>query len=65
MSSNQKTEKMSKMDTEVAEVSMAVPEETAPAVEGVHQQGTCADSAQAPDPVGTQTPPLKGQKPQC
>ena len=60
MSSNQKTEKMSKMDAKVTEVSTAAPEDAAPAVEGVHQQGTCADSAQEPDPVGTQTPPLKG-----
>ncbi len=60
MSSNQKTERMSQKDAETTEVSTTAPEETAPVMEGVHQQGTCADSAQVPDPVGTQTPPLKG-----
>ncbi len=60
MSSNQKTERMSEKDAETTEVSTTAPEETAPVVEGVRQQGTCADSAQVPDPMGTQTTPLKG-----
>ncbi len=37
-----------------------MPEEAAPRVEGVHQQETCADLAQASDSMGTQIPPLKG-----
>ncbi len=60
MSSNQKMDMMRERDAEATEVSTSVPEETAPVVEGVHQEGTCADSAQVPDPMGTQTPPLKG-----
>ncbi len=51
---------MSEKDAETTEVSTTAPEETAPVVEGIHQQGTCADLAQVPNPVGTQTPPLKG-----
>ncbi len=53
---------MSEKNTEVQEVSAAVPGECAPAAGGISQQGTCADSAQAPNPVGTQTPPLEGQE---
>ncbi len=60
MSSNQKTERMSEKDAETTEVSTTAPEETAPVMEGMHQQGICADSAQVPDPMGTQTPLLKG-----
>ncbi len=51
---------MSEKDAETTKVSKTAPEETVPVVESVHQQGTCADSAQVPDPVGTETPPLKG-----
>ena len=50
---------MSEKDAETIEVSMTAPRETAPVVEGMHQQETCADLAQASDPVGTQTPVLK------
>ncbi len=62
MSSNQKTERMSEKNTEVQKVSAAAPGEAAPAAGGLDQQGTCADSVQVPNPVGTQTPPLKGQQ---
>ncbi len=51
---------MSEKDAETTEVSTTVPEETAPVVEGMHQQGTCADSAQVANTMGIQTPPLKG-----
>ncbi len=55
MSSNQETERMSEEDAETI-----APKKAAPVGEGVRQQGTCTDSAQAPDPVGTQTPLLNG-----
>ncbi len=60
MSSDQKTQRMSGKDVEATEVSTTAPEEAAPVVEGGRPQDTSADSAQAVENMGTQTPPLKG-----
>ena len=53
---------MSETDIKTNEVSMAAPEETAPAVEGEQQPEACADLAQVTESLGTQTPPLKGRR---
>ncbi len=53
---------MSEKNTEVQEASAAVPGEAAPAAGGIDQLCTCADPAQASNPVGTQAPPLEDQE---
>ena len=49
---------MSEKDVETNEVSMAAPEEAAPAVESEQQPEACADLAQVTGTLGTQTPLL-------